>query len=117
MLRYEKILATKCPDVAASPADDRGSESSISTDSVARDAQMRTIMTLSISRAEKLKAAVEAGQKRTELASKITGYYGTVFEYVQLYKPVIEAGLKNVSEAALPWAVVCSALDVSHLGS
>jgi N-terminal domain of NWD NACHT-NTPase len=61
VLQYEEILVTKCPDITASPAHDGGSESNISADPAARDAQMRAIMAFSVSRTEKLRAAVEAG--------------------------------------------------------
>jgi hypothetical protein len=36
------------------------------------------------------------------------------FEYTTMYRPIVEAGLKNVSEAALPLAVFTSALEISR---
>jgi N-terminal domain of NWD NACHT-NTPase len=132
ILKYEKILETKFPAAVSAAGgkrekdDEHASQGmdevvtnddkeagAIASDPVTRDAQMKAIVSESVSRAENLKAAIEDGQKRTKLASKLTGYYGTAFDYVELYKPVIDAGLKNVPHAALPWAIVSSALGVS----
>lgn len=67
------------------------------------------------SRDEQMKIVVEKGLEKIQQAKKVTEGYGKFFQLVTPFKNVLDAGLQNVPQAALPWAVVSASLDVSKL--
>jgi hypothetical protein len=100
---YEKILSRlflKETTLETSSSDQNG-ENAIAQDPPSREKQMKHI--------------VEKGLEKIEKAKNATEVYEKIFEFVTPFKAVLDAGLRNVPQAALPWAVVSSSLDVSHL--
>lgn len=100
---YEKILSRlflKETALETSSSDQNG-ENAIAQDAHSREKQMKHI--------------VEKGLEKIEKAKNATEVYGKIFDFVTPFKAVLDAGLRHVPQAALPWAVVSSSLDVSHL--
>lgn len=64
-------------------------------------------------RGEQMKKIVKQGLVKVEKAKRVTEGYGKFFQLVTPFKSVLDAGLQNVPQAALPWAVVSASLDVS----
>ena len=67
------------------------------------------------SREKQMKQVVEKGLEKIEKVKNATEVYRKIFHLVKPFKTVLDAGLVNVPQAALPWAVVSSSLDVSQL--
>ncbi|KAM3517087.1 hypothetical protein NHJ13051_009306 [Beauveria bassiana] len=108
VLKYEEVLKVKyAPEASKVSAADGSS----GIDPGVLDAVMHQLATGNMKR-DKLEDAIETGQKRTEAPDRAVRYYGVFFKYMTMYQPIIEAGLKNVSEAALPLAVFTSALEL-----
>jgi hypothetical protein len=101
---YEKILSRvflKKTTLETTSSNDQNKENAIAQDPPSREKQMKQI--------------VEKGLEKIEKAKNATEVYGKFFDLVTPFKAVLDAGLKNVPQAALPWAVVSSSLDVSYL--
>jgi hypothetical protein len=101
---YEKILfrvfLKETTLDTTSPSDQNG-ENAIAQDPPSREKRMKQI--------------VEKGLEKIEKAKNATEVWEKTFNVVTPFKAVLDAGLKNVPQAALPWAVVSSSLDVSQL--
>lgn len=102
---YEKIISRLFPTEMAlqegSP-EGRSGENAVASHPPLREQQMKRI--------------VEKGLQRIEKAKDATEIYGKIFESLKPFKAVLDVGLKNAPEVALPWAVVSSTLDVSRSG-
>jgi hypothetical protein len=100
---YEKIISRLFPTemaLQASSSEGQSRENAVAPHPALREQQMKRI--------------VEKGLQRIEKAKDATEIYGKIFESLKPFKAVLDAGLKNVPQAALPWAVVSSTLDVSR---
>jgi hypothetical protein len=101
---YEKILSRvflKETTQDTTSLSGQNGENAIAQDPPTREKQMKQI--------------VEKGLEKIEKAKNATEVYEKIFDFVIPFKAVLDAGLSNVPQAALPWAVVSSSLDVSHL--
>lgn len=100
---YEKILTRdflKKTTLETTSSKDQNGENAIAQDPPSREKQMKQI--------------VEKGLEKIERAKNATEMYGKIFDLVTPFKAVLDAGLMNVPQTALPWAVVSSSLDVSQ---
>jgi hypothetical protein len=100
---YEKIISRLFPTemaLQASSSEGQSKENAVASHPPLREQQMKRI--------------VEKGLQRIEKAKDATEIYGKIFESLKPFRAVLDAGLKNVPQVALPWAVVSSTLDVSR---
>jgi hypothetical protein len=67
-----------------------------------------------IQRQMQMRELVEKGQARISTPSKITKGVGDVAQFILSAKPIIDAAIHNIPQAALPWAGVCVGLQVSR---
>lgn len=61
-----------------------------------------------------MRELVEKGQAKISTPSKITKGVGDVAQFILSAKPIIDAAIQNIPQAALPWAGVCVGLQVSR---
>lgn len=95
--RYVKTLATILSAEASSDADKIAAELE---DKSKRQTHMSRL--------------VKEGQTKISTPSKITKGVGDVAQFILSAKDMIDAAVKNIPQAALPWAGVCVGLQVSH---
>jgi hypothetical protein len=101
---YEKILSRvflKENTLDTTSPSDQNGENAIAQDPPSREKQIRQI--------------IEKGLEKIEKAKDRTEVYEKFFDLVKPFKAVLDTGLQNVPQAALPWAIVSSSLDVSEL--
>jgi hypothetical protein len=99
---YVEILTTalraeRAPDTSASETDDISAELE---DPVKRQTYMRNL--------------VKDGQKNIATTSKIADGEVNVIEYIDQAKNMISVAIRDIPQAALPWAGVCLGLQVSY---
>jgi len=61
-----------------------------------------------------MRRLVKEGQAKISTPSKISKGVGDVAQFILSAKDMIDAAVKNIPQAALPWAGVCVGLQVSH---
>jgi hypothetical protein len=61
-----------------------------------------------------MRRLVREGQVKAATAAKITKGIGDVAKFVLSAKAMIDLAIENIPQAALPWAGVCVALQVSR---
>ncbi|KAK4245655.1 vegetative incompatibility protein HET-E-1 [Corynascus novoguineensis] len=59
-----------------------------------------------------MRELVEKGQAKISTPSKITQGVGDVAQFILSAKPIIDAAIHNIPQAALPWAGVCVGLQI-----
>lgn len=83
-------------------------EASLDADSVAAESEDKS------KRQTHMRRLVKEGQAKISTPSKITKGVGDVAQFILSAKDMIDAAVKNIPQAALPWAGVCIGLQVSH---
>jgi hypothetical protein len=59
-----------------------------------------------------MRELVEKGQAKISTSSRATEAVGDVAQFILTVKPIIDAAIQNIPQAALPWAGVCVGLQV-----
>ncbi|KAK4233014.1 hypothetical protein C8A03DRAFT_39311, partial [Achaetomium macrosporum] len=59
-----------------------------------------------------MKELVEKGQAKISTSSKIAKGVGDVAQFILSAKPIIDAAIQNIPQAALPWAGICVGLQI-----
>jgi N-terminal domain of NWD NACHT-NTPase len=99
---YEKILSRELKE---------GNSSSLTSGLCENAIEQKNLMT----RRSQMKELVQAGLKKTEGEDKVKQIIGRAMKGVHSVKHVIDSALNSVPQAAIAWAGVCCALQVSLL--